>query len=283
MAGEWESLDIGDGSKSCADLELCTLLAMKYKGDWERVNADFRDSKLCRAEKWKRDDYRTDTLTKAVENAEARITASMTAEEIYAEGKKVGFDVERLPPPVQTPSRGMEEFQKQMRNENTIEILPPEAESTEALDYVSHRTASVDANLSETICEPPAFVSETNISETLAKTIILATDTAINQDGDAVRASLTGILASNVTLEKLSWLWDQRIPAGKITWLAGKPECGKSLVLLDLIARTTTGRDWPDGAKNTLGAKTVLLAVSEDDLGDTVIPASWQREPTLTG
>jgi hypothetical protein len=103
-------------------------------------------------------------------------------------------------------------------------------------------------------------------------TIILAEREGVNEDGDPCNIKMTGVLASNVTTEKLEWLWEQRIPAGKITWLAGKPDCGKSLVLLDLIARTTTGRDWPDGAKNTVGPKDVLLAASEDGLGDTVVP-----------
>jgi len=54
--------------------------------------------------------------------------------------------------------------------------------------------------------------------------------------------------------------------------ITGKPDNGKSQVTLDVIARTTTGADWPDGEKNTLGPRDVLLAVAEDDLADTVIP-----------
>ena len=189
---------------------------------------------------------------------------------MFADAAKEGFVVERLHP-AREASSCIVEFQKQMRNEKPpIEILPPEAksieaESTETMDYVSQPTlappvshATVDASSGDTPAVP--------------NTIILATRTGVDEEGDIVTRTLTGILASTVTVDKLLWLWDQRIPAGKITWLAGKPDCGKSLVLLDLIARTTTGRDWPDGAQNTWGAKEVLLAVSEDDLGDTVIP-----------
>jgi putative DNA primase/helicase len=39
-----------------------------------------------------------------------------------------------------------------------------------------------------------------------------------------------------------------------------------------LIARVTTGQDFPDGKKNAAGAKDVLVAFSEDDESDTYIP-----------
>ncbi|MFZ3366600.1 MAG: AAA family ATPase, partial [Candidatus Sulfotelmatobacter sp.] len=72
--------------------------------------------------------------------------------------------------------------------------------------------------------------------------------------------------------EAITWLWPERFPLGKMSLISGKPDNGKSQVTLDIIARTTTGSDWPDGSKNTLGPRDVLLAVAEDDLADTVIP-----------
>jgi putative DNA primase/helicase len=78
--------------------------------------------------------------------------------------------------------------------------------------------------------------------------------------------------ASSYVMTELQWLWPQRIPAGKITLFTGKPDCGKSLALLDLIARVSTGRDFADGSKNENGACKVLLAASEDDPTDTLIP-----------
>ena len=82
---------------------------------------------------------------------------------------------------------------------------------------------------------------------------------------------LQGQRAFTYTMRRLVWLWPERIPAGKITLLTGKPDCGKSLTLLDVIATVSTGRDWPD-SKNTMGPRKVLLAAAEDDPEDTIIP-----------
>jgi putative DNA primase/helicase len=43
-----------------------------------------------------------------------------------------------------------------------------------------------------------------------------------------------------------NWLWPGRIPLGYVTLLASDPGLGKSLVSLDIAARVTTGRPWPD-------------------------------------
>ena len=76
--------------------------------------------------------------------------------------------------------------------------------------------------------------------------------------------SVAVVTMSQVVPHKLDWLWDQRILKNYITFFAGLPERGKSLATMDIVAVVTTGRDWPDGAKNTLGPKNVLLLVSED-------------------
>ncbi len=89
---------------------------------------------------------------------------------------------------------------------------------------------------------------------------------APEQDG----RSLVGRLMSTVKMKRMDWLWEHRIPRSKITWFGGKPESGKSLVLIDIIARITNGRDWADGAKNPFGGpRKVLMAVSEDGIDDT--------------
>src|SRR3954453_5064000 len=50
-----------------------------------------------------------------------------------------------------------------------------------------------------------------------------------------------------------------------MTFFTGKPDCCKSMVLLDLIARATAGRDFPDDSKNENPPCKVLIAASEDD------------------
>jgi putative DNA primase/helicase len=84
--------------------------------------------------------------------------------------------------------------------------------------------------------------------------------------------SIMGHLASTVTPMPIRWIWEQRFPAGKLALLNGPQGSGKSMLFIDIIAHVTTGKDWPDGAKNTLGPRKVLLASTEDDENDTIIP-----------
>jgi len=70
----------------------------------------------------------------------------------------------------------------------------------------------------------------------------------------------------------LAWLWPSRIPIGKLTLLAGDPGLGKSLVALDVAARVTTARAWPDSTDATREPASVLLLSAEDDPADTIHP-----------
>jgi hypothetical protein len=83
-------------------------------------------------------------------------------------------------------------------------------------------------------------------------------------------AEANGTLLSDITSEPLHWLWEKRIPLGKLTTLDGDPGLGKSLLTLDLAARVTTGRPMPDGAPGVSG--TVVLIAPEDGAADTIKP-----------
>lgn len=78
--------------------------------------------------------------------------------------------------------------------------------------------------------------------------------------------------AASVVIEPMTWLWSERIPEGFITWIVGQPGNAKSLMTIEIAACASTGKDWPDGSKNTLGAMKVLMFCGEDDLSRTVIP-----------
>jgi hypothetical protein len=78
---------------------------------------------------------------------------------------------------------------------------------------------------------------------------------------------------ADVKPEPVRWLWRGWIPLGKLTILDGDPGLGKSLVLLDISARVTTGSAMPDGQHGDLDTPYgVVLLSAEDDLADTIRP-----------
>jgi archaellum biogenesis ATPase FlaH len=76
----------------------------------------------------------------------------------------------------------------------------------------------------------------------------------------------------DVQSEPIDWLWPGRVAIGKMTLLCGDPGNGKSLLTMDLAARVSRGRPWPDDLTidNPVGGVVVLSA--EDDLADTIRP-----------
>jgi putative DNA primase/helicase len=50
---------------------------------------------------------------------------------------------------------------------------------------------------------------------------------------------------------RVDWLWPGRIPLGYVTLLVSDPGAGKSLISLDIAARISTGRPWPDAHNET--------------------------------
>jgi hypothetical protein len=76
---------------------------------------------------------------------------------------------------------------------------------------------------------------------------------------------------SKLTPQSVSWLWESRLGIGKLSILDGDPGLGKSLLALDLCARLSTGRPWPDGKPGPGPARSLVLA-GEDGPEDTVRP-----------
>jgi hypothetical protein len=79
-------------------------------------------------------------------------------------------------------------------------------------------------------------------------------------------------MGDSMTVKEMQWLWPNRIPAGYLSVFSGNPDTGKTTVMCDLVARITTGRDWPDGTKNTNGPMFVLLMIAEDGAEDVIKP-----------
>jgi hypothetical protein len=77
--------------------------------------------------------------------------------------------------------------------------------------------------------------------------------------------------ANQVVAHSVSWLWPERIPLGKLVLMDGDPDLGKSLVALDLCARLSTGRPFPDGRPGP-GPANALVLSAEDTADDTIVP-----------
>jgi hypothetical protein len=76
--------------------------------------------------------------------------------------------------------------------------------------------------------------------------------------------------AADVTTRPVEWYWSGRIPKGKLTMCDGDPDLGKSVVTMDIAARGSMGRDFPDGSPCEAG--NVLVVNVEDGVEDTIVP-----------
>ncbi len=99
---------------------------------------------------------------------------------------------------------------------------------------------------------------------------------------------------SRLTPSTLEWLWPQQLPLGNLVLFDGDPGVGKSILTLDLCARITTGREFPDGAAAAAPAN-VLILNAEDSARELIHPRLqaaradlervnvWHREPGEPG
>jgi len=93
---------------------------------------------------------------------------------------------------------------------------------------------------------------------------------AIPADNDPGEDSAGLTWLDQVTAERIAWLWPGRLPRGKLVILDGDPGVGKSTLVLDWIARLTTGTPWPDGTECRKG--NALIMSAEDGAADTIRP-----------
>ena len=77
--------------------------------------------------------------------------------------------------------------------------------------------------------------------------------------------------ADQIVAQPVSWLWPDCLPLGKLLILDGDPDLGKSLLALDLCARLSTGRPFPDGRPGP-GPANALVLSAEDNAADTIVP-----------
>ena len=72
---------------------------------------------------------------------------------------------------------------------------------------------------------------------------------------------IEGVCAATVTTKPVKWLWPGRTPKGKLTLFDGDPDLGKSVVTIDIAARKSTGRPFPDGAPGRSSPSTPTTTV----------------------
>ena len=82
-------------------------------------------------------------------------------------------------------------------------------------------------------------------------------------------------LASEIEPEAMEWLWYPYLPEGEVTMLIGDGGLGKSLVMIDIIARMTKGLPMPSGG-DTASARPeprhVLYCTKENNAKKVVAP-----------
>lgn len=71
--------------------------------------------------------------------------------------------------------------------------------------------------------------------------------------------------------QPLTWLWEDRIPLGKVTLLSGDPGQGKGFITIDVASRVTRGARWPNSVETAPQGGVILLS-AEDDAADTLGP-----------
>lgn len=85
----------------------------------------------------------------------------------------------------------------------------------------------------------------------------------------SARRKLRVTRTSDVKIRAAEWLYDQRIPAGAITLLAGREGIGKSTITYDWIAQVTKGT-LPGNCEGT--PRSVIVSATEDAWDCVIVP-----------
>jgi putative DNA primase/helicase len=88
-------------------------------------------------------------------------------------------------------------------------------------------------------------------------------------EGEDGELKVTAI--SSIAAKPIRALWPGCLYCGKVTVIAGVPGDGKSLSAVDIVARITSGGQWPVG-DGSFKASPALLLTAEDDPADTIRP-----------
>lgn len=96
--------------------------------------------------------------------------------------------------------------------------------------------------------------------------------TVIYDDRPKFQVVPDGEIFGDTKMEKIDWLWENRIPLGQITMIMSDPGLGKSTLSLMIAAHVTQGRPWPDDLDVRCPQGMVLTVSSEDDPNSVMKP-----------
>jgi predicted ATP-dependent serine protease len=89
-------------------------------------------------------------------------------------------------------------------------------------------------------------------------------------------------LLSEIESKPVEWLWEGRVPCGKVTLLDGEPGSGKTLLALDLAARVSRGAAMPLSRHRPKAPANVVIFNDDDNLADTLRPRLEEAGADLT-
>lgn len=95
-------------------------------------------------------------------------------------------------------------------------------------------------------------------------------DIAAALDALGIEPKVELLRANSIRPEKICWLWNGWLAAGKLHILGGAPGTGKTTLSLKMASIISRGGKWMDGTEAPAG--NVLIWSSEDDAADTLIP-----------
>ena len=120
-----------------------------------------------------------------------------------------------------------------------------------------------------------------SLQELIARTPKLERETTVDPN-EPTNEELGLVTFSDIPDEPIDWLWDNRFLRGAITLIAGEGEIGKSFLTLDLIARITTGRPFPDQIEPEKGPADCIYITAEDRHGMVIGPRLREAGADLT-
>ena len=139
-----------------------------------------------------------------------------------------------------------------------------------AKDGEQKRDATMFSGLSSGKARPRPLQSQSQLAKSgVALQQAMSSQIAKAAPQQKRQANLTRM--DSLEPQSVEWLWNNWIPQGKLTIIAGEGGIGKSTIAYSFAATVSNGGLWPDSTR-VRSAGNVLIWSSEDDTRDTILP-----------